>query len=99
MTNFASWPVVPIQYVNREHPLSRAMYLTAEAIDANIKAFRAIPATKANTAKRDAAWRALERTESIHAYIFGQHKATQGAWLAGADSAPELSALRGVAVA
>jgi len=30
MTNFASWPVVPIQYVNREHPLSRAMYLTAE---------------------------------------------------------------------
>ena len=95
MTNFASWPVVPIQYVNREHPLSRAMYLTAEAIDANIKAFRAIPATKANTAKRDAAWRALERTESVHEYIFKQHKVTPEAWITGFDSAPELCALRG----
>lgn len=85
MTNFASWPVVPIQYVNREHPLSKALYLTAAAMDAQIKAFRAIRATKANQAKRDAAWRASERTERVHEYIFNQHKATPDAWLTGAD--------------
>lgn len=85
MTNFAGWPVVPIQYVNREHPLSKALYLTAAALDAGLKEFRATPATRANVTKRARILRGLDIGERVHGHIFNQHKATPEAWLTGAD--------------